>query len=193
MSDRGCDWCACGAHPPLRVSPDTTTVSFDFQAVTNGSLVSNGKGVDSPQRACSTPAASASNWYLSMIVERGERRAGRMSSIETTAPCSSRSTSVPGSICSVRATGRPHRLEVIFQDEDGDRLAQITSTTEPVWDENLPAGWRVGVLFGINMGIPLPRFGLYAFEILVNDNLVGLLLRVSFARNAFWPVGTSAV
>jgi len=68
--------------------------------------------------------------------------------------------------------GRPHRLEVIFQDMDGTRLSQINSTTEPVWSDDLPATWRVGVLLGINFGIPLPSYGEYAFDILINDSLV---------------------
>ncbi len=67
---------------------------------------------------------------------------------------------------------RPHRLEIIFQGEDGERHTHITSTIEPVWDEELWPGWRVGAIFGINMGIPLPQFGTYSFEILLNDNLV---------------------
>lgn len=66
--------------------------------------------------------------------------------------------------------GRPHRVEVIFQDEDGERLAQIMGTNEPQWPEGLPPNWRTGALIGLNVGVPLPRFGLYAFEILVNDN-----------------------
>jgi hypothetical protein len=66
--------------------------------------------------------------------------------------------------------GRPHRIEVIFQDEDGERLAQLTAAVEPEWQEDLPPNWRVGVVSGLNIGVPLPRFGLYAFEILINDN-----------------------
>lgn len=66
--------------------------------------------------------------------------------------------------------GRPHRAEVIFQDEDGERLAQIMGVVEPQWPAGHPPNWRVGALLGLNIGIPLPRFGLYAFEILVNDN-----------------------
>ncbi len=68
--------------------------------------------------------------------------------------------------------GRPHRVEVIFQDEDGERLAEISGALSPQWQEGLPPGWRVGALLGLNIGIPLPRFGLYSFEVLVNDNQV---------------------
>jgi len=65
--------------------------------------------------------------------------------------------------------GRPHRLEVLFQDIDGERLAELNGTMTPEWREHLPAGWDTSVLMGVNMAIPLPRYGLYAFEILVND------------------------
>jgi len=68
--------------------------------------------------------------------------------------------------------GRPHRLEVIFQDEDGARLAQMEAAVQPAWVEGLPPSWSVGVVVAMNVGLPLPRFGLYALEILVNDSLV---------------------
>ena len=66
--------------------------------------------------------------------------------------------------------GRPHRLEVIFQDEDGERLAQISGAIEPEWPEGIPPGWHSRAQAGFNLGIPLPRVGLYAFELLVNDS-----------------------
>ena len=66
--------------------------------------------------------------------------------------------------------GRPHRVEVIFQDEDGERLAQIVGVVQPEWPEGVPPNWTSGALAGLNLGVPLPRFGVYAFEILVNDN-----------------------
>jgi hypothetical protein len=69
-------------------------------------------------------------------------------------------------------TERPHRIEVIFQDEDGERLAHITGVITPEWNEDLPPGWRVGSFSDLNFGVPLPRYGLYSFEILINDNQV---------------------
>jgi hypothetical protein len=65
--------------------------------------------------------------------------------------------------------GRPHRIEIIFQDADGQRLAQIDASVSPEYRENLPPGWPVGVLMGFNIGLPLPNYGVYSFEILVND------------------------
>jgi hypothetical protein len=68
--------------------------------------------------------------------------------------------------------GRPHRLEVIFQGEDGERLMQASIVLEPGWDEDLPAHWRVHVLGALNFAVPLTRHGLYSFEILINDSNV---------------------
>lgn len=76
--------------------------------------------------------------------------------------------------------GRPHRIEIIVQGEDGDRLAQLSAVVEPEWLEGLPASWTSGALTGINIGVPLPRFGLYSVEILVNDTLMKAIpLRVA--------------
>ena len=75
--------------------------------------------------------------------------------------------------------GRPHRVELIAQDEDGQRLVHLTGTLEPQWDEGLPPGWSVGAMLTLNFGLPLPQFGLYAIEILLNDSSVKTLsLRV---------------
>ena len=68
--------------------------------------------------------------------------------------------------------GRPHRLEIIFQDADGERLLVINSVITPEWQEDVPPSWGVGALAGLNFGVPLPRAGLYSFEVLLNDNHV---------------------
>jgi hypothetical protein len=65
--------------------------------------------------------------------------------------------------------GRPHRIEIIFQDADGQRLAKIDASITPQYPEDIPVGWPVGVLAGFNLGLPLPGYGIYSFEILVND------------------------
>lgn len=82
--------------------------------------------------------------------------------------------------------GRPHRLEVIFQDEDGERLAAITQAVMPSWIESQPAHWKSGALGGLNIGVPLPRYGLYSFELMMNDTLLkSLPLRVVEAQLPF--------
>jgi hypothetical protein len=61
-------------------------------------------------------------------------------------------------------------LEIIFQDADGQRLVQLDNVVTPTWDDGLPAGWKLGMLAAFNLGIPLPTYGVYSFEILVNGN-----------------------
>ena len=65
--------------------------------------------------------------------------------------------------------GRPHRIEIIFQDEDGRRLLQLANVVTPEWTPTLPPHWRQGLAVGMNLGVPLPHYGLYSFELMVND------------------------
>ena len=65
--------------------------------------------------------------------------------------------------------GRPHRIEIPFQGEDGDRLALLSVVVTPEWSPDLPIHWSKGGLVALNFAVPLPRYGLYSFEILVND------------------------
>jgi hypothetical protein len=67
---------------------------------------------------------------------------------------------------------RPHAAEVVFLSEDGERLAHISAPMTPQWDEGLPPGWRAKAQLGLNVGIALPRYGNYTFDILVNDSSV---------------------
>lgn len=68
--------------------------------------------------------------------------------------------------------GRPHRIEIFVQDTDGKRVAQITGTVEPQWSEDIPPGWPTGAALALNFGIPLPTFGFYSVEFLMNDSSV---------------------
>jgi hypothetical protein len=68
--------------------------------------------------------------------------------------------------------GRPHRIEVYFRDTDGQDLVKIDAVVTPEWDDSLPAGWPVGVQAPLNFGVPFPEFGVYAFEIMIDDNSV---------------------
>ena len=75
--------------------------------------------------------------------------------------------------------GRPHRVEILFEGEDGDRLAHLSSIVTPERTEDLPVHWRQGYLSGLNFGVPLPQYGVYDFVIMVNDEERGrVVLRV---------------
>ena len=65
--------------------------------------------------------------------------------------------------------GRPHRVEVFLRTTDGQELVKLEGVIEPQWDPTLPAGWPVGSLVALNFGAPLPEFGVYSIEIMVDD------------------------
>jgi len=61
----------------------------------------------------------------------------------------------------------------------GQDIAKIEAVINPEWDDTLPPGWPIGAMLGLNFGIPLPAFTVYAFEIMIDDNsLKSLGLRV---------------
>lgn len=67
---------------------------------------------------------------------------------------------------------RNHRVEVIFQDEDGQRLVQVSAVTDPL------EGAGEYIMLGLNFGLPIPRYGRYSLEIIVNDtNLKTIALK----------------
>lgn len=67
--------------------------------------------------------------------------------------------------------GRPHRIEVIVQGVDGQRLTSITGIiVAEVPLAGLPAGWRVNAMTQIRFPVAFPAFGEYSIEVLVNDS-----------------------
>jgi hypothetical protein len=75
--------------------------------------------------------------------------------------------------------GRPWPIDVVFQDEDGERLVQVNGQVQAEWAEGLPPGWRVGAALGMNFGIVIQQHGLHSFEVLVNgEHRKSLSLRV---------------
>jgi len=66
--------------------------------------------------------------------------------------------------------GRPHRIEAILADTDGENVVSLQGTPTLTWAEGLPTGWRQGAFLALNFGLPMPKYGLYTFDILINDN-----------------------
>jgi hypothetical protein len=66
--------------------------------------------------------------------------------------------------------GRPHRIEAILADTDGERLVHLQATPTLKWMEGLPKGWKQGAFLALNFGVPLPRYGEYSLDILINDD-----------------------
>jgi hypothetical protein len=52
--------------------------------------------------------------------------------------------------------GRDHPVEIIFQTEDGQRLAEVSFKINPSVPPDLLPGMKVGALVNANMGLPLP-------------------------------------
>lgn len=71
--------------------------------------------------------------------------------------------------------GRPHRLELIIQGEDGERLGEVTGTVTPQWPEDHPVHWSKATTAAFNFGVTLNDFGMYSIDLLVNDSQVKAL------------------
>lgn len=66
--------------------------------------------------------------------------------------------------------GRRHPVEVIFQEEDGNRPIEIRSDIEANVPEGHPRGVPIGVQMAINLGLPLPKVGTYSLVLLVGGS-----------------------
>jgi hypothetical protein len=67
-------------------------------------------------------------------------------------------------------SGRPHRIEVILAETDGENVAHLAATPTFEWTKGLPTGWKQGMFLALNFGVPLPKYGLYTVDILINDD-----------------------
>ncbi len=63
---------------------------------------------------------------------------------------------------------RQHELQLIFQDEDGGRLMELNAEFSAPYPEGLPSGWRANAVVPLNIGVPLPAYGVYSFELLID-------------------------
>jgi hypothetical protein len=64
-----------------------------------------------------------------------------------------------------------HTLRLIFYGTDGARIAEIGADLPARSDApNVPVGRKVGVVAALNMSLPLPAYGDYSLELLVNGN-----------------------
>jgi hypothetical protein len=63
-----------------------------------------------------------------------------------------------------------HHVELIYQDEDGNRLFQVSGTIGPISpDQPFPApGRSYGVPIAFNIPLPVPRLGDYSLELLID-------------------------
>jgi hypothetical protein len=68
-------------------------------------------------------------------------------------------------------TTEHHTLRLIFHDTGGARIAEIGADL-PARSEvrNVPPGRKVGIVAALNMSLPLPAYGDYSLELLVDGN-----------------------
>jgi len=68
-------------------------------------------------------------------------------------------------------TGHEHPVELIFQNPDGRRLAQINALipAQPIPPAVRP-GRAMGAVLAFNIQLPLPSYGDFSFELLIHGN-----------------------
>jgi len=70
------------------------------------------------------------------------------------------------------ATGDSTPYEIVLQNEAGERMAQISMTAAvPEAAPDLPPDWPQAMMFGVNIGIVVPAYGTYTFEIREGDEV----------------------
>jgi hypothetical protein len=68
-----------------------------------------------------------------------------------------------------REVTRSHALRLVFYGADGARIAELGADL-PARSEtpDIPEGRKIGVVAALNMSLPLPAYGDYSLELLVN-------------------------
>jgi hypothetical protein len=69
---------------------------------------------------------------------------------------------------------QPHQVELIYQDADGRRLAEVTGTVGPASaDQPMPPpGRSFGVPMAFNLLLPVPDYGDYSLDLAVDGEPV---------------------
>ena len=71
-------------------------------------------------------------------------------------------------------TNKPHKFTITLMDEDGGEVANIGGEVQVGRSPGHPPGWDHGVNLAIPLtGMLLPRFGLYNFSFLIDDQHLG--------------------
>lgn len=64
---------------------------------------------------------------------------------------------------------RPHEVRIAFQDAQAQVLVEVRAAFVPSVPPGYQPGDHIGMTINANMGIPLPDYGQYTFEILLDD------------------------
>jgi Family of unknown function (DUF6941) len=65
--------------------------------------------------------------------------------------------------------GRAHQARFRFYGPSGDQLVEVTADVRPEWEQGLPDGWLIPANLGLNIGLPLPEYGEYHFDVLIGE------------------------
>jgi hypothetical protein len=69
---------------------------------------------------------------------------------------------------------RQHPVDIRLDGEDGQLVFRVQSEIRPVIPEGYPVGWEVPYSLVVQLGGPLPRFGLYRFTVLIDNALIAI-------------------
>jgi hypothetical protein len=74
-------------------------------------------------------------------------------------------------LLNVAEAREPHPFSLILQNADGARLAEITGVVGPVAADTPPppTGRPYGLLLALNMQLPVPAFGDYSLDLILED------------------------
>jgi hypothetical protein len=64
---------------------------------------------------------------------------------------------------------RAHRLEIMVLNADGGRLRQVQGSITPRVPFDHRPGRQLQMMSAINFGVPIPSYGSYSIEIVLND------------------------
>ena len=64
--------------------------------------------------------------------------------------------------------GRPHEFRIIFADERAQPLLQVLHTINPEVPPGHEPGTTIGFTVNANLVVPLPDYGVFTFEILLD-------------------------
>lgn len=65
----------------------------------------------------------------------------------------------------------PHEVQLVFQDEDGQRIMQMDAEVRVSFPERSLPGGKVRTALALNVGVPLQQSGGYSFELLVDRQM----------------------
>lgn len=78
--------------------------------------------------------------------------------------------------------GTPHTLRLILNGDDRQLAAVGASMISPPPPDGVPVHWRTKVLLNLSLMLPLPAYGDYALELVIDEEPVGESLNFRVVR-----------